>query len=549
MASKKKTIAAATAAVTAAAAVGGVALFGGGDPATDQATDPVTVIQADTNRADLDPLAQYRAEKIVNGTKIYYYKGVPFELMNRIIEQGGINMLSLEDEAVMYEMSDVSIMDTYIFINTANGLKYLSAISNGSITDEQIPTINFSGFNVFLNAALDKITDFEPFSEFNGLFYGNGMDITVSNYLFESFGGRLNELTLYSSKPAARRASGGQVEACSFYFDGKAEEFGIIGEASGVSVRNTYVECSITGARVGGIFGVASGDCKIVNCIVNGTLNGTESVGSFIGVLKNMITLLNNSANTTVNALTGCGGKAIGSVEFEYKDDTAMINGLYCNTALTVEGLPSELLIGSIPEEVPELVETVVKPEDMEGSDYLNWIKENSFQVIECEDWGDTIYLFDWDAYEVGETVTAPEFNPEYPSFDGIYSIKDLVELNKFAEANDLKSFYEENGRVYFETGQTGGEGIYFENLIYSEGDCVAFVSGDFDNAALIVAAYAGDRLCSMTEHDITGDGVYFVNLEHSEEITEIKAFLWSSLEEMTPLCEAGTLGTVYGEE
>ena len=490
-----------------------------------------------------DILEQYRTSKEVDGTILHYYNDVPFELQGELLNyrNGGDSFYS--DTQNTYELSDISVMSNYIFVNTADGLKYLSDISNGNIIDSQIDTVDFKGFNVFINSYLEGVDNFTPFENFNGLFYGNKFSFFIDNYLFKNFGGKIENITISSPKPIAEFSSGGEIIDCNFYIEGTSYNNGIVGQAENVKVRNTFMDCNLSGANVGGIFGIASGECDITNCIVNGTINSDSTAGSFIGRLNNQITFKNNVANTTVEAVIGYGGKAVGYADYEYHDDIDKVNGAYCETALTVEGLPSELYIGNVSENPPKLVEKYIYGyEDITEETYKNastTTQGKNGEVI-------TVYNLALIPSEypvlkeyIKDTYYVAEFDENAPKLEGFYDFKDLIALNQFATANDLKKFFEEEGYIYFEDEEAETADIYFDSLVYSSGDCIAFISGEFDGGTLIVASYIENQLNSITSHNITNAGTYFTSIEDSEDITEVKAFLWTSLDSLTPLCES----------
>lgn len=317
---------------------------------------------------------------------------------------------------------------------------------------------------------------------------------------------------------------------------------GIIGQAQNTKVRNTLVDCNLSGSNVGGIFGIAGGECDITNCIVNGTINSDSTAGSFIGRLNNQITFKNNVANTTVEAVIGYGGKAIGYVDYKYQDDIDKINGAYCDTSLTVEGLPSELFIGNITDPTPKIVEKYIYGyEDITDEIYAKASATATGKNGEAI----TVYNLSLIPSEypilreyVVDTYYVAEFDENAPKLEGYYNLKDLIALNQFATANDLKQFLDENGYIYFDDTEETAD-IYFDSLVYSSGDCIAFISGEFDGGTLIVASYIENQLNSITSHNITNAGTYFTSIEDSEDITEVKAFLWTSLDSLTPLCEA----------
>ncbi len=61
------------------------------------------------------------------------------------------------------------------------------------------------------------------------------------------------------------------------------------------------------------------------------------------------------------------------------------------------------------------------------------------------------------------------------------------------------------------------------------------------------MASYVDNKLFSLTSHVVTGKGTYFTHIDNSDEITEVKAFLWSGLDTLTPMCEAKNVNTAYG--
>lgn len=499
------------------------------------------------NQSIEDILAPYRTEVIKDGKILYYYKDVPFELQGYVLQQanqGGTMSVGAIDG---YALSDVSVMSNYIFVNTGKGLKYLSEISNGKITDEQIENSDFTDYNVFINAFLGDISNFEPFKNFNGFFYGNNFDFSLDGYLFENFGGQIEKITITSSKAVAKNATATEVKDCNFFIEGTSDINGVIEVGNAVKMKNVYVEANLSGEIVGGLIGVASGECDIKNCIVYGSLSASASVGSYIGKLENPIVFKNNLATTTVEAVLGYGGKAVGMVNYDYTDDIDKVNGAYCDTKLTVEGLESQRFIGNIEEPVPTLVEIPI----YEHSDVPAETLEKASTSLTTKD-GTVLTVYNLSLIPseikvlVG-TYTEARFDENAPNFNGFYDIKDLVAMNEFATSNDLKKFYEENGRVYFEDENTGDADIYFDNLVYSKGDCVAFIEGDFSGGTLIVASYIENQLFSLTSHVVTGKGTYFTHIDNSDETTEVKAFLWSGLDTLTPMCEAKNVNTAYG--
>lgn len=489
-----------------------------------------------------DILQEYRTSKEVDGTILHYYNDVPFELQGELLKHSNGGYSFYTDTQNTYELSDISVMSNYIFVNTADGLKYLSDISNGNIIDSQIDTVDFKGFNVFINSYLEYVDNFTPFGNFNGLFYGNKFSFFIDNYLFKNFSGKIENITISSPKPIAEFSSGGEIIDCNFYIEGTSYNNGIVGQAENVKVRNTFMDCNLSGSNVGGIFGIASGECDITNCIVNGTINSDSTAGSFIGKLINQITFKNNVANTTVEAVIGYGGKAIGYVNYEYQDDIDKINGAYCDTSLTVEGLESELFIGNVTDPTPKIVEKYIYGyEDITDEVYNNASTNTTGANGEVI----TVYNLALIPSEIPvlkeyviDTYYEAEFDENTPKLEGYYNLKDLIALNQFATANDLKQFLNDNGYIYFDDTEETAD-IYFDSLVYSSGDCVAFISGDFGGGTLIVSSYIENQLYSMTSHEVTGEGTYFTQIDNSEYITEVKAFLWTSLDSLTPLCEA----------
>ena len=556
MTTKQKITSAVSAVAVASAVTGAVLLSNNTETVIAPAETTVyeeTLIEEEITDTEItetaeDDISNYRTSVEADGKIIHYYNDVPFELQGKIFETGGASTFMFTNNT--YDLSDISVMSNYIFVNTADGLRYLSDISRGVITDEQIETTDFSGYNVFVNSFLEYVDNFTPFESFNGLFYGNEFSFFIDNYLFKNFGGQIENITISSSKPIAQYSAGGEIIDCDFYIEGTTYNNGVIGQAHDVKIKNTFVECNLSGSNVGGLFGIASGECDIKNCIVNGTINADGTAGSFIGKLLNQITFKNNVAKTTVEAVLGYGGKAVGYADYEYHDDIDKVNGAYCETTLTVEALPSELYIGNVSENPPKLVEKYIYGyEDITEETYKNastTTQGKNGEVI-------TVYNLALIPSEypvlkdyIKDTYYVAEFDENAPKLEGFYDFKDLIALNQFATANDLKKFFEEEGYIYFEDEEAETADIYFDNLVYSNGDCIAFISGEFNGGTMIVASYIENQLYSMTSHEVTGAGTYFTSIENSEDITEVKAFLWTSLDSLTPLCEAKNVNVGY---
>ena len=134
-----------------------------------------------------------------------------------------------------------------VYISTAEGLSWLSSILNGLSSDAQVSCVE----QVFLTA-----------------------DIDLSAYRWttiqESYG---------------RSFNGNNHVVSGLYCNELSDNQGLFGVINGGNVNNlTLSQCDVRGKKyVGAIAGFSYGS-EIVNCIVNGTIEGLESVGGLVGV-------------------------------------------------------------------------------------------------------------------------------------------------------------------------------------------------------------------------------------------------------------------------
>lgn len=512
----------------------------------------------ETTDSDNDPLKPYRKVIEKDGVLIYYYENVPNELKPLLINNPYAVYTLNSNTAVTATQSDISIVDNYIFVQTANGLIYLSQITHSITTDERITDNTFLGYTVYLNKTIE-CSNWLPFKAFAGTFFGNNNTIyvtslassaglTIDNSFCETFTGTLSDLAIECNAPDVpfiKTAQNAKIEKSIFegevtYVIESAENTDItdcemyitcnalIKTATTSKITNTMLENNMTV----GMIETANAGCEITDNIISSTITGeTDSkCGAFVGTLKTEITIKNNISTCNITVPTGYGGHAIGYADYDYTA-TENIFGNYFDSYLTVEGTPSDLFIGNIDiYKITAALESLEKPLEMWqfATGYINGnvvITVYNVSLIPKD------FKEQWDSYNNKVTVLKKAQEKAGSSYEGFYNGVDIAAVN---EDNKTK-IYEENGKYYF-TKEELPTTLTIKNAVYSNGDVIIFFNQPVTNKTAIVTAYKDNRMTGVYYENITGETV-FIDTDKPEEITSVAIMVWDSMANMTPLC------------
>ena len=512
----------------------------------------------ETTDTDSDPLKAYRKVIEKDGVLIYYYENVPNELKPLLINNPYAVYTLNSNTAVTATQSDISIVDNYIFVQTANGLVYLSQITHGITTDERITNNTFLGYTVYLNKTIE-CENWLPFKAFAGTFFGNNNTIyvsslassaglTIDNSFCETFTGTLSDLAIECNAPDVpfiKTAQNAKIEKSIFsgevtYLIETAENTDItdcemyitcnalIQTAKTAKITNTMLENNMTV----GMIETACEGCEITDNIISSTITGeTDSkCGAFVGTLKTEITIKNNISTCNITVPTGYGGHAIGYADYDYTA-TENIFGNYFDSYLTVEGTPSDLFIGNIDiYKITAALESLEKPLEM-WQFATGYINGNVVTTVYNVSLIPKDFKEQWDSYNNKVTVLKEAKEKASSSYEGFYNGVDIAAVN---EDNKTK-IYEENGKYYF-TKEELPETLVIKNAVYSNGDVIIFFNQPVTNKTAIVTAYKDNRMTGVYYENITGETV-FIDTQKPEEITSVAIMVWDSMASMTPLC------------
>lgn len=517
-----------------------------------------TASDEETTDSDSDPLKPYRKVIEKDGVLIYYYENVPNDLKPLLINNP-YSIYAVESEtAVTATQSDISIVDNYIFVQTANGLIYLSQITHSITTDERITDNTFAGYTVYLNKTIE-CSNWLPFKAFAGTFFGNNNTIyvsslastaglTIDNSFCETFTGTLSDLAIECNAPDVpfiKTAQNAKIEKsifegevtyviesaentditdCEFYITCNA----LIQTAKTAKITNTMLENNMTV----GMIEIACEGCEITDNIISSTITGeTDSrCGAFVGTLKTEITIKNNISTCNITVPTGYGGHAIGYADYDYTA-TENIFGNYFDSYLTVEGTPSDLFIGNIDiYKITAALESLEKPLEM-WQFATGYVNGNVVTTVYNVSLIPKDFKEQWDSYNNKVTVLKKAQEKAGSSYEGFYNGVDIAAVN---EDNKTK-IYEENGKYYF-TKEELPETLVIKNAVYSNGDVIIFFNQPVTNKTAIVTAYKDNRMTGVYYENITGETV-FIDTDKPEEITSVAIMVWDSMANMTPLC------------
>lgn len=508
--------------------------------------------------SDSDPLKAYRKVIEKDGVLIYYYENVPNELKPLLINNPYAVYTLNSNTAVTATQSDISIVDNYIFVQTANGLIYLSQITHSITTDERITDNTFLGYTVYLNKTIE-CSNWLPFKAFAGTFFGNNNTIyvtslastaglTIDNSFSETFTGTLSDLAIECNAPDVpfiKTAQNAKIEKSIFegevtYLIETAENTDItdcemyitcnalIQTAKTAKITNTMLENNMTV----GMIETAYEGCEITDNIVSSTITGeTDSkCGAFVGTLKTEITIKNNISTCNITVPTGYGGHAIGYADYDYTV-TENIFGNYFDSYLTVEGTPSDLFIGNIDiYKITAALESLEKPLEM-WQFATGYVNGNVVTTVYNVSLIPKDFKEQWDSYNNKVTVLKKAQEKAGSSYEGFYNGVDIAAVN---EDNKTK-IYEENGKYYF-TKEELPTTLTIKNAVYSNGDVIIFFNQPVTNKTAIVTAYKDNRMTGVYYENITGETV-FIDTQKPEEITSVAIMVWDSMASMTPLC------------
>lgn len=520
------------------------------------ASDEETTDSAPDN--DNDPLKPYRKVIEKDGVLIYYYENVPNELKPLLINNPYAVYTLNSNTAVTVAQSDISIVDNYIFVQTANGLVYLSQITHGITTDERITNNTFLGYTVYLNKTIE-CEDWLPFKAFAGTFFGNNNTIyvsslassaglTIDNSFCETFTGTLSDLAIECNAPDVpfiKTAQNAKIEKSIFsgevtYLIETAENTDItdcemyitcnalIQTAKTAKITNTMLENNMTV----GMIETACEGCKITDNIISSTITGDVDgrCGAFVGTLKTEITIKNNISTCNITVPTGYGGHAIGYADYDYTA-TENIFGNYFDSYLTVEGTPSDLFIGNIDiYKITAALESLEKPLEM-WQFATGYINGNVVTTVYNVSLIPKDFKEQWDSYNNKVTVLKEAKEKASSSYEGFYNTVDIAAVNE----DNKTPIYEENGKYYF-TKEELPETLVIKNAVYSNGDVIIFFNQPVTNKTAIVTAYKDNRMTGVYYENITGETV-FIDTQKPEEITSVAIMVWDSMASMTPLC------------
>lgn len=514
-----------------------------------------------TTDSDNDPLKPYRKVIEKDGVLIYYYEGVPNDLKPLLINNPyDFNLMSL-DNAVNAVESDVSFIDNYIFVQTADGLIYLSQITHGIATDERITDNTFLGYTLYLNKTIE-CEDWLPFKAFSGTFFGNSNTIYVSsladetsslkidNSFCETFLGTLSDLAIECNAPDVpfiktaqnarlekslfegevtyliETAENTVIEDCEVYITCNA----LIKTATASKITSTLLENNMTV----GMIETAYEGCEITDNIISSTITGDADsrCGAFAGTLKTEITIKNNISTANITVPTGYGGHAVGYADYDYRE-TENIFGNYFDGTLTVEGTQSDLFIGNIDiYKITAALESLKDEEPLPITAYACGYKNGN---VYCTVYNVSLIPKDfkeqWDSYNNKVTVLKEARERASTSYEGFYNGVDISAVN---EDNKTK-IYEEDGKYYF-TKEELPTTLTIKNAVYSNGDVIIFFNQPVTNKTAIVTAYKDNRMTGVYYENITGETV-FIDTDKPEEITSVAIMVWDSMASMTPLC------------
>lgn len=508
--------------------------------------------------SDSDPLKPYRKVIEKDGVLIYYYENVPNELKPLLINNPYAVYTLNSNTAVTATQSDISIVDNYIFVQTANGLVYLSQITHGITTDERITNNTFFGYTVYLNKTIE-CEDWLPFKAFAGTFFGNNNTIyvsslassaglTIDNSFCETFTGTLSDLAIECNAPDVpfiKTAQNAKIEKSIFsgevtYLIETAENTDItdcemyitcnalIKTAKTAKITNTMLENNMTV----GMIETACEGCKITDNIISSTITGDVDgrCGAFVGTLKTEITIKNNISTCNITVPTGYGGHAIGYADYDYTA-TENIFGNYFDSYLTVEGTPSDLFIGNIDiYKITAALESLEKPLEM-WQFATGYISGNVVITVYNVSLIPKDFKEQWDSYNNKVTVLKEAKEKASSSYEGFYNGVDIAAVNE----DNKTQIYEENGKYYF-TKEELPETLVIKNAVYSNGDVIIFFNQPVTNKTAIVTAYKDNRMTGVYYENITGETV-FIDTQKPEEITSVAIMVWDSMASMTPLC------------
>lgn len=508
--------------------------------------------------SDSDPLKPYRKVIEKDGVLIYYYENVPNELKPLLINNPYAVYTLNSNTAVTATQSDISIVDNYIFVQTANGLVYLSQITHGITTDELITNNTFFGYTVYLNKTIE-CEDWLPFKAFAGTFFGNNNTIyvsslassaglTIDNSFCETFTGTLSDLAIECNAPDVpfiKTAQNAKIEKSIFsgevtYLIETAENTDItdcemyitcnalIQTAKTAKITNTMLENNMTV----GMIETACEGCKITDNIISSTITGDVDgrCGAFVGTLKTEITIKNNISTCNITVPTGYGGHAIGYADYDYTA-TENIFGNYFDSYLTVEGTPSDLFIGNIDiYKITAALESLEKPLEM-WQFATGYINGNVVTTVYNVSLIPKDFKEQWDSYNNKVTVLKEAKEKASSSYEGFYNGVDIAAVNE----DNKTQIYEENGKYYF-TKEELPETLVIKNAVYSNGDVIIFFNQPVTNKTAIVTAYKDNRMTGVYYENITGETV-FIDTQKPEEITSVAIMVWDSMASMTPLC------------
>jgi len=524
----------------------------------------------ETEQTEEDPLAPYRRKVEKDGVIIYYYEGIPPDLMPLLIKQDAPSTFSLRNPVSVTE-EDLAIVDNYIFVQSANGMLYLSQLSHGIVEDERITESDLSGYLIYLNKTIECY-DWIPFKSFAGTFYGNGnalyvmtvaegiVTLTIDNAFAENFSGELSDLIIVCNSeqtPFIKTATGGKLNNVDFsgavtYLiedaeNTKIDDCGIyitcnsaVKTAKGITIKNTIIENEMKSA----LLEVAEGNCIIENNIIASIIQGEPGMncGAFVGVLKNEITLKNNLSQCVIDVAIGYGGHAIGYADYEYKDNENMADN-YFESSLTVEGTESLRYIGNV--DYKHIIPILEAVENFTYEDMAKTCTSYNNGGVAT-----TVYnlaLFPYGLTVDGELPILDELRAERDKqvdYDGYYEIIDSEIFNQTASLNGNTTIYKEDGKYYFNEPEETDE-IAINNITYSDGSVIIFLNQTVSNKDAIITTFGEittedgitkEVMLTMSITNVTGE-TCFVEVPTDERITKVNVMLWDSLESMIPCC------------
>lgn len=537
-------------------------------------------IQAEnTKNADTteyDPLVSYRTKVEKNGVIIYYYENVPLDLMPLLIQEKSSNALTLRSGASVSE-NDLAVVNNYIFVQTADGMLYLSQLSHGMVEDDRITENDFNGYMIYLNQSIECY-DWLPFKNFVGSFYGNGNSIyvmtiaenvtlAIDNMLADNFCGRLEKLRIYcdsENTPLINNANGAvfyDIEFCGAvtYLIENSENTlidncavfaycnAVIKNANSVSIRNTVIENEMKTALIE----TAYDSCIIENNIIASIIQGEpeSNCGAFVGTLKNEIVLKNNLSQCVIEVHIGYGGHAIGYVDYEY-GETENISGNYFESSLTVAGEESDLFIGNIDRfKITGALNSLEKPftfSDCAICYNVGGVATTVYNLgllpdyVTLDNGGDKFNEENEEQLKSYNTKIAELKKLEAyaeSSYEGFYEIIDLSAINQTAKVNGNMQIIEDGERYCFAKPETPDEPV-ITDITYSDGNVIIFFNNVIENKTAIVATFNENKLLTVSSTNITG-GTVFVEVPHDENAKTVKIMIWDNLSGMTPICEA----------